>query len=100
MERGEWQYKDMHTILGEVAERHPSKVYIESPDQQKSITFEQTNLLCNQVANFLKQKGIKPNDKIALIGENSIETLVIFLGVLNYGATICPINVGESQETV
>jgi acyl-coenzyme A synthetase/AMP-(fatty) acid ligase len=100
MEQGGWQYKEIHTILGEVAERYPSKVYIQSPDQQKGITFAQTNIWCNKIANFLKGQGIKANDKIALIGENSIETLMIYWGVLNYGATICPINVGESQETV
>lgn len=100
MEQREWPYKDAHTILSERAKSHPGKVYIESPDQEKNITFEQTNILCNKVANFLKQQGIKQNDKVALIGENSIETLVIYLGVLNYGAIIAPINVEESQENV
>ena len=41
MEQREWEYKDMHTILREMAERHASKVYIESPDQGKNATFEQ-----------------------------------------------------------
>jgi len=100
MEPGEWQYKDVHSILTEMSERYGSKVYIESPDQGKRITFKQTSIFCNKVANFLKQKGIKPSDKISLIGDNSIETMLVYLGVLNYGAIINPINVEESEENV
>ncbi len=100
MEQGEWPYKDIHTILSERAESHPSKVHIESPDQGKNITFKQTAMQCNKIANFLKEQGITSDDKIALIAENSIETLLIFFGVLNYGATVNPINVEESKENV
>ena len=100
MEQQEWQYKNMHTILKEKAESQGSKVYIESPDQGKSITYEQTYAMCNKIANFLKEKGMKVNDKVALISENSIETLLIYLGVLNYGAIVSPINVEESKENV
>ena len=100
VEQREWQYKDIHTILRERAQYHGGKVYIESPDQGQHITYEQTNILCNKVANFLKQQGIKSDDKITLIGENSIETLLVYLGVLNYGAIINPVNVEESKESV
>lgn len=100
MEQREWQYKNMYTVLEERAKNQGSKVYIESPDQGKNITYEQTHAVCNKIANFLKEKGMKANDRIALIGENSIETLLIFLGVSNYGAIIGPINVEESKENV
>jgi acyl-coenzyme A synthetase/AMP-(fatty) acid ligase len=93
-----WEYKEVNTMLRERAELHPKKVYIHSPDQEKQITFEETYVCCNRVANFLKHHDVKANDRIALIGENSIETLLIYLGVMNYGATICPINVEESKE--
>ena len=100
MGKPEWQYKDIHTVLKESAERYPDKVYMESPDQGKSITFARMAAMCNRIANFLKDKGIGPDDRISLIAENSIETLAIFLGVLGYGAIINPINVEESQENM
>lgn len=100
MGQEEPQYKDIHTILSEMAERHANKVYIKSLGQGKSITFQQTYRLCNKIANFLRKQDIKASDKIVLIGENSIETLLIFFGVLNYGATIGGINVEESKENV
>ena len=100
MEQQEWQYKNTHTILKEKAESQGSKIYIESPDQGKHITYEQTYAMCNRIANFLKEKGLKADSRVALIGENSIETLLIFLGVSNYGSIIGPINVEESKENV
>ncbi|MBU2607995.1 MAG: acyl--CoA ligase [Chloroflexi bacterium] len=100
MGENETQYKDIHTILSEMAERHPNKVYIESLDQGKSITFKQTHRLCNKIANYLRAQNIKASDNIVLIGENSIETLLIFFGVLNYGAAIGGINVEESKENI
>jgi long-chain acyl-CoA synthetase len=100
MEQSDWQYKDIHTILREGAEQHGGKVYIESPDQVKNLTYEQTYAWCNRIANLLKQQGIKSSDKITLIGENSIETLLVYFGVLNYGAIISSINVEESKENI
>ncbi len=100
MVQDEWQYKDIHAIVMEQAERYTTKVYIESPDQQKNITFKQTAEWCNRIASFLRQQGIRANDRIATIGENTIETLLLFFGVLNYGAIISPINVEESKENI
>jgi long-chain acyl-CoA synthetase len=98
MRQDKLQFKGFNSILRERAEKHGGKVYIESPDQSKNITYEQTYAWCNRIANFLKERSVKSDDKITIIGPNSIETLLIFLGVLNYGAIISPINVEESEE--
>jgi len=74
------KYRDIHSIMLENAKRFGSKDYIVSVDQGKSITFEQINSYCNRVANFLRDKGIRKDDKVSLIGENSIESMIIFLG--------------------
>lgn len=100
MLQGEWQYKDIHIVLQEQAERYNTKVCIASPDQGRSITFRQTADWCNRVASFLRQRGIKAGDRVAIIGENTIETLILFLGVLNYGAIVNPVNVEESKENI
>jgi acyl-coenzyme A synthetase/AMP-(fatty) acid ligase len=94
------QYKDFHSFLLENAERLGSKHYIISVDQGKSITFDQVNAYCNRIANFLKDEGVKKDDKISLIGKNSIETMIIFYAVLKYGAIINPINYEESRDNI
>ncbi|MBI2979329.1 MAG: acyl--CoA ligase [Chloroflexi bacterium] len=100
MEEHEWQYQDIHTILSERAQRYPEKSFIISPDQGKSVTFEQACAWSNRVANFLKEQSVGTDEIIAIIGENSIETLLIYFGILNYGAIVAPINVEESRENI
>lgn len=94
------QYRDIHRIIQENAERFGEKDYIISVDQGKEITFSQINVYCNKVANFLKTKGFEKDDRVSLIGNNSIETMIIFFGVLRYGAVINPLNVEESEENI
>lgn len=99
MTEKEIQYRHMHNIIMEQAKRYGDKTWMISPDQGgKKITYRQTAEWCNRIANFLKSQGIKSSDRIVLIGENSIETLLLFLGILNYGAVVSPINVEESKE--
>lgn len=52
----------------------------------------------NQLANAIeemhilyKEMGIKPNDKIALVGKNTPEWGIVFLSAVTYGAIIVPI---------
>lgn len=94
------RYRDIHSIMVENAKRFGHKTYIVSVDQDRQITFSQTNDLCNKVANFLKEKGVKKDETVCLIGRNSIETLIIFYGVLKYGGIITPINFEESDENI
>ena len=93
-------YENFDSILQDKARHLGPKDCIISVDQGESITFDQMNMSCNKVANFLRNKGVKKNDRISLIGKNSIETLIIFLGVLKYGAVINPINSEESRENI
>lgn len=93
-------YENFHRILQDKAKHVGPKDCIISVDQGKRITFDQMNMSCNKVASFLRNNGVKKNDRISLIGKNSIETLIIFLGVLKYGAVINPINSEESNENI
>ena len=94
------RYENFHKIMQDNAKHLGPKACIISVDQGKNITFDQMNMSCNKVANFLRNKGVKKNDRISLIGKNSIETIIIFLGVLKYGAVINPINSEESWENI
>jgi acyl-CoA synthetase (AMP-forming)/AMP-acid ligase II len=87
-----------YTILEEKAKLFPDKVFIHSIDQNRSITYGQMYRLCNQIGHFLAGKGFKANDRVVLLTENSIENLIIFMGVLAYGATYCPLNVEVTEK--
>ena len=40
---------------------------------------------------FFKESGIKPGDKIALVGKNSVRWAILYISVVSYGATLVPI---------
>lgn len=40
---------------------------------------------------FLEYAGVKPGDKVALIGKNSARWCIIYLSVVSYGAVVVPI---------
>ena len=79
--------------IDRAAERDPDKDYIVSVDDRRTISYRQLRQLTRQVATFLAERGIRTNDRIALLAGNSIEHLTCYLGVMAYGATICTIHV-------
>src|SRR5674476_252354 len=79
--------------IDRAAERDPDKAYIVSVDDRRTISYRQLRRLTRQIATFLAARGIRSNDRIALLAGNSIEHLVCYLGVMAYGATICTIHV-------
>jgi len=93
-------YKCFHEILEEQAKRFGSKNFIENVDPVCRISFEEMNRRCNKVANFLRANGVGSRDAVTVIGNNSIETLIVFFGVLKYGAIINPLNCEESSHNI
>ena len=94
------EVKDIHAILLDSQKQFGSKIFIVSVDQGRSLTFNEINEYSGKVANFLKDKKVPKESKIGLIGKNCIETLILFLGILRYGAIVCPINFEESRENI
>lgn len=93
-------YEDWSSIIERNGRILASKVFIESLDQGRSITFGEMDNYCNRVANFLREKKTKVDDRVTLIGKNSIETMIIYYGILKYGAVVNPIFFEESEENL
>ena len=47
---------------------------------------------------FLRERGLGPNDRVALLSNNSIEHLLCYFGVMAAGATICTIHVEMNRN--
>ena len=45
-----------------------------------------------QLGYWLRDRGMGANDRVAVLGANSIETLILYYGIQAYGATYCTIN--------
>ncbi|MDE6266281.1 MAG: AMP-binding protein [Muribaculaceae bacterium] len=59
--------------------------------QKETLTYGQFAEKIARIHLLYNQLGIKPNDKVALLGKNTPAWIVIFFGTLTYGATIVPI---------
>ncbi len=80
--------------LGQVlkvnARKFPNKVAVK--DAHRAFTYPELNRRVNRVANSLTGMGLKKGDKLAVVMENSIEMIELFLATAKTGIAMVPIN--------
>ena len=74
-------------------ERDADKIALVDVTQGKSITFGQLHTWSNMIANWLVSKGINKGDRVALLTEERLEKLILWMGIWRAGAVCCPTNV-------
>ncbi|MEG1528896.1 MAG: class I adenylate-forming enzyme family protein [Clostridia bacterium] len=67
---------------------------------RKEISWKQFDDASNMFANGLIARGVKPNDKIAILLMNCIEWLPIYFGILKTGALAVPLNYRDSSDEI
>ncbi|MEN2284139.1 amino acid adenylation domain-containing protein [Algoriphagus sp. SE2] len=65
-----------------------------------SISYKELNIQSNQLAGFLKDKGVKPGDFIGIYLERSNATIISIMAILKAGAACLPIDVEIPRERV
>ena len=75
------------------ARENPDKIAIRSLDQDKQITHGELFRIANRIGRYYEARRIGANDRVALLSNNSIEHLIVYLASLAYGCTICTIHV-------
>ena len=87
-------FENTHVLLNKWAAREAKKLAIIDLDQNgKSITWGQIAIQADRIAQLLFDKGVQPGDKVAVLSDENIEKLIIWMGIWRYGAVICPLNV-------
>jgi acyl-CoA synthetase (AMP-forming)/AMP-acid ligase II len=61
-------------------------------DSDRAYTYQQTNTRVNKLAHGLLSLGLKKGDKVAVLLENSIEIVELYLATAKTGLVIVPIN--------
>jgi acyl-coenzyme A synthetase/AMP-(fatty) acid ligase len=84
--------------IDRAAARDPDKAFIVSADDGRTLTYGNLRELTGRMAAYLRGQGIRANDRIALLSNNSIEHLASYFGVLAYGATICTVHVEMNRN--
>ncbi len=91
-------FESTRALLTKWHAREPGKTAIVDLDQNdKSITWGQLATEADKVAQFLKDRGVQPGDKVALLSDENIEKLIIWMGIWRYGAAVCPLNVEMNE---
>jgi acyl-coenzyme A synthetase/AMP-(fatty) acid ligase len=81
-----------------VARTNPNKPWVISAEDGQSVSYGQLLDTVGQFATFLRERNLGPNDRVALLANNSVEQLLCYLGVMAAGATICTIHVEMNRN--
>ena len=77
-------------ILKVNAKKFPNTVALK--DKNKKLTYPELNHRVNQLSHSLLDLGFSKGDKIAVLMENSIEIVEVYLATAKTGLVIVPIN--------
>jgi surfactin family lipopeptide synthetase C len=80
----------LHHLFEAQVARQPDAVAIVFADQH--LTYQELNRRANQLAHFLLRHGAKPEGRVAICMERSLELVVGLLGILKAGCAYVPLD--------
>ena len=87
--------KTIVQLFAEQVEKTPAHIALEF--QNESITYRELDQRANQLANWLRARGIKPGVPVGIYLEHSPETIVALLGVLKAGGFYVPFDIAHPR---
>jgi len=88
----------IHTLFEEQVERNGDKVALIS--ETAKLTFGEVNQRANQLAHYLKRRGVGPEVLVGICVERSPEMVVGLLAVLKAGGAYVPLDPGHPAERI
>jgi amino acid adenylation domain-containing protein len=88
--------KLIHELIEEAVERSPGSVALEF--ERQSFTYAELNGKANQLARFLRRKGVGPDLLVGISVERGVEMVVGLLGILKAGGAYVPVDPGYPPE--
>ena len=71
---------------------------LRSPSRHQHLTYAQLNARANQVAHYLRARGVGPEVPVAICMERCFEMVVAILGILKAGGAYLPIDPAYPKE--
>lgn len=84
------QDKCIHRLFEEQVERAPDAVAVVCEDKQ--LTYRELNSRANQLANYLRRRGVGPEDLVGICVDRSLEMVIGLLGILKAGGAYVPLD--------
>jgi len=88
----------LHQLFEKQAAQYPEKIAVIYNKNQ--LKYRELNRRANQIANYLIQKGVQPNDLVGIYLDRSVEMVVAMIGVLKSGAAYVPIDPAYPQKRI
>jgi len=82
--------KTLQVIFEEQADKMPDAIALKLDDQEMS--YKELNEKANQIAGFLRKKGVKPNTIVGLLADRSFDMMIGIWGILKAGGAYLPID--------
>lgn len=89
-------YKCVHELVAEQAERTPRALAVVQGDRQ--LSFRELNERANQLADYLRQKGVGKDVPVGVCLKRSLELTVALLGVMKAGGACLPLDPDYPKE--
>ncbi len=86
-------FESVRTLLRTYRDRDPDKTALVDLDQDKSITFGQMHDEANRIARHLHAMGIGKGDRVAVLSDERLEKLILWMGIWRAGAAVAAPNV-------
>jgi amino acid adenylation domain-containing protein len=66
--------------------------------EQEGMSYAQLNIQANRLAHYLRELGVRPDDRVAICVERGLAMVVGLLGILKAGAAYVPLDPGYPAE--
>jgi amino acid adenylation domain-containing protein len=86
----------LHNIISDRAHESPDSIALEF--EERWLSYEYLNQRANQMANYLRRLGVRPESRVGVCLARSIELVVALLGVMKAGGAYVPLDVSNPRE--
>ena len=88
------------TVLEHQAENLADAVFLQWETTDRTVTYEETNEIVNQLAHGLLEQGIQKGDRVLLMLHNSPEYLYLWFALSKIGAVEVPVNTDFKKHSL
>src|SRR5271157_2756535 len=88
----------VHQLLQEQARRTPEAIAMEF--QGQSLTYAELDARSNQLAHFLRNRGVRAEQLVGVCVERSLEMVVALLGILKAGGAYVPLDPAYPSDRI
>lgn len=86
----------VHELFEQQVERTPATIAVVFEEQQ--LTYAEVNRRANQLAHYLRTRGVGPEVRVGVCIERSLEMVIGMLGILKAGGTYVPLDPAYPSE--